>query len=151
MLLCKVVTYFCSCNTASVLVPAAPQAVGVPKSKLALNLLLNLPPKTPKPNLLAAPQAVGVPKSKLALYTACGGIPPNMCLPICIDAGAQGFHPCMPKLSRLSSAVILNSATRRIACSWRLYHATLCTAACQLHLLPCSTTAAEMCLRRHQQ
>ena len=38
-----------------------------------------------------------MPKSKLALYTACGGIPPNMCLPICIDAGAQGFHPRLPK------------------------------------------------------
>ena len=39
-------------------------------------------------------QAVGVPISKLALYSACAGIPPNMCLPVCIDAGRQSFPLC---------------------------------------------------------
>lgn len=34
-------------------------------------------------------QAMGVPVSKIMMYTTCGGVRPEACMPVCIDVGTD--------------------------------------------------------------
>ncbi len=78
----------------------APQQAGIGCAGNVYSLLKNWPERRVKAICLTDGErvgglgdlginAIGCAISKLALHTACAGVPPSLCLPICLDVGAR--------------------------------------------------------------